>query len=83
MTDPNTTTPPQDGELAADPQLDAAATSAAEDLDEDRLGTDPLEDGMEPPEGWSEADAYGTTRTEQRDGESLDDRLEQERPDVS
>jgi hypothetical protein len=79
VTDPNTTTPPQDGETAVDPQLDAAATSSAEDLDEDRLGEDPLEEGMDPPESWSGA---ATTRTEQREGESLDDRLEQERPDI-
>src|SRR5699024_12601808 len=30
---------------------------------------DPLEEGMDPPEHWSEADAYGTAPVEQQQGE--------------
>lgn len=54
----------------------------SEDTDEDRLRVDPLEQGMEPPERWSAADKFGNTPAEQREGESLDDRLREEQPDV-
>lgn len=55
----------------------------AEDLDEDRLGVDPLERGIEPPERWSGADRFGTTPREEREGPDLDQRLAQEEPDDS
>ncbi|MXP19932.1 hypothetical protein GIY30_00945 [Gordonia sp. HNM0687] len=54
----------------------------AEDLDEDRLQLDPLEDGIDPPEGWSAADRTGVTTREQREGETLDERLAEEEPDI-
>jgi hypothetical protein len=38
---------------------------------------------VEPPEGCSEADRFGMTAREEREGESLDDRLVEEEPDVS
>src|SRR5699024_3291891 len=66
---------PQD---AVDPILGSAV--GAEDLDEDRMQTDPLEEGMDPPEGWSGADRYGTTAREQRDGETLDQSIWMDRP---
>lgn len=53
-----------------------------EQLDEDELATDPLEAGMDPPDDWSAADRYATTPREQRAGESLDDRLAEEQPDI-
>jgi hypothetical protein len=53
----------------------------AEDLDEDRLGVDPLERGIEPPERWSGADRFGTTPREEREGPGLDQRLAEEEPD--
>lgn len=56
--------------------------TTSEQLDEDELATDPLEGGVEPPEGWSGADRFGTTPREQREGESLDARLAEEEPDV-
>lgn len=56
--------------------------TTSEQLDEDELGADPLERGAEPAEGWSGADRFGTTAREQREGESLDDRLAEEEPDV-
>ncbi|MCE5291450.1 MAG: hypothetical protein LLG14_19730 [Nocardiaceae bacterium] len=52
----------------------------AEDLDEDALGVDPLEEGMDPAENWS-----SVTRTRHDDvsePESLDERLAEEEPDV-
>src|SRR5687767_12574921 len=54
----------------------------SEELDEDRIGVDPLEEGVEPPERWSGVDQHGTTPNEQREGETLDERLAEERPDV-
>lgn len=54
----------------------------SEELDEDRIGVDPLEEGVEPPEHWSGVDQYGTTPNEQREGETLDERLAEESPDV-
>jgi hypothetical protein len=61
---------------------DPAELTAAEDLDEDRLQADPLEEGMDPPEHWSGADRYGTTPYEQRHPRGLDQRLDEEQPDI-
>jgi len=70
----------------ADPEsaVNTDLTSAvdAEDFDEDRLGVDPLEEGVDPPEGWAAADREGVTAREQAEGESLDHRLAAERPDT-
>ncbi|OXM71035.1 MULTISPECIES: hypothetical protein [Amycolatopsis] len=63
-------------------ESDPAALNSAEDLDEDRLRVDPLEEGVEPPERYMASDRFGTTPNEVREGESLDGRLAQERPDV-
>lgn len=63
-------------------ESDPAALNSAEDLDEDRLRVDPLEEGVEPPERYTASDRFGTTPNEEREGESLDGRLAQERPDV-
>ncbi|WP_238418809.1 hypothetical protein [Gordonia sp. 'Campus'] len=60
---------------------DLTVTAGFEDLDEDRLGKDPLEEGMDPPEDWSASDRTGTTAREQREGETLDEKLDQEVPD--
>jgi hypothetical protein len=54
----------------------------SEALDEDDLRVDPLETGIDPPEHWSAADRHGTTAGEVREGESLDQRLAEEEPDV-
>jgi hypothetical protein len=55
----------------------------SEALDEDELGVDPLEDGMDPPEDWSAATRYGTTPLEQATDRPLTERLAEERPDLS
>jgi len=55
--------------------------SGADRLDEDELGVDPFESGMDPPERWSEADRFGMTKGEQRRGAPLDQRLSEEEPD--
>lgn len=57
------------------------SAAPAEGLDEDTLALDPLEEGIEPPERWAEADKFGVTAAEQRRGETLDQRLAQEEPD--
>ena len=50
-------------------------------LDEDRLGADPLEDGMDTAEGYSrDVRLGGTASYEQTD--TLDERLPQEEPDI-
>ncbi|WP_233266783.1 hypothetical protein [Tomitella fengzijianii] len=74
-------------ELQVDPEsavnTDLTSSVDAEDLDEDRLGADPLEEGVEPPEDWSAADRDGVTAREQAEGESIDHRLWSERPDTA
>ncbi|MGH3927959.1 MAG: hypothetical protein ACRDTT_34705, partial [Pseudonocardiaceae bacterium] len=50
----------------------------SEMLDEDSMAVDPLEGGMDPAEGWSGSDRYGTTATEQATGRPLIDRLDEE-----
>jgi hypothetical protein len=54
-----------------------------EDFDEDNLRLDPLEEGMDPPEHWAQADKFGNTEREVREGQDLDHRLAEEQPDVA
>ena len=42
---------------------------------------DPADEVYDPPEGWSEADRFGTTLEEAEEGESLDEKLAAEVPD--
>lgn len=58
---------------------DAAGLQSAEDLDEDELGVDPLEEGVEPPENWSVVTRDRRTPSEDHAGETLDERLAEER----
>ena len=44
-------------------------------------GDDPLDRGVVPPERWSAGVRFGTTGTEQEEGESLDQLLAEEEPD--
>jgi hypothetical protein len=57
--------------------------NASEGTDSDELRNDDGDVVVDPPEGWSEADRFGMTAREEREGESLDDRLAEEEPDVS
>lgn len=79
MTSEQQPTVPDPGD-SVNPEL--TSTVGAEDLDEDHLQLDPLEEGMDPPEGWSAADRTGVTTREQREGETLDERLAEEQPDI-
>jgi hypothetical protein len=60
---------------------DFEVEDAADTLDGDP-GDDPLDRGVIPPQHWSAAMRYGATGAEQEDGESLDQLLAEEEPDV-
>jgi hypothetical protein len=60
---------------------DDGVLDASDTLDDDAVG-DPLDVGYEPADRWSGADRFGTTEAEQRQGESLDQLLAQEEPDI-
>ncbi|GLZ48762.1 hypothetical protein Acsp06_49470 [Actinomycetospora sp. NBRC 106375] len=51
-------------------------------LDEDRLDADPLEDGMDAPEGYSRDVRLGGTQEWETEDATIDERLPQEEPDV-
>lgn len=57
--------------------------SPSESTDSDELRNHDGDTVVDPPEGWSEADRFGMTAREQRDGDSLDNRLAAEEPEVS
>lgn len=48
----------------------------------DRGVDDPLDEGYVPPDRWSAAEGFGNTAAEMREGESLEQRLKQEVPDI-
>jgi len=48
---------------------------------DDRGVDDLLDEGYSPPEKWSVLEKFGNTPREEREGESLDDRLAEEEPD--
>lgn len=56
--------------------------NASEGTDSDELRNDDGDIVVDPPEDWSEANRFGVTAREEREGESLDDRLAAEEPDV-
>ncbi|MFF3846701.1 DUF5709 domain-containing protein [Streptomyces sp. NPDC002328] len=63
-------------------QADAAPLDLQDALDE-RTYDDTLDEGYSPPERPLGVTKYGTTAAEQHEGETLDQRLAQEVPDVS
>jgi hypothetical protein len=52
-----------------------------EDTLDDRGVDDILEEGYSPPEKWSVLERFGNTAEEEREGESLDQKLAEEEPD--
>ncbi|EME22117.1 hypothetical protein [Rhodococcus triatomae] len=54
----------------------------SESLDSDEVRNDDGDTVVDPPDGWSEADRVGTTAREQAEGETLDERLAEEEPDL-
>jgi Family of unknown function (DUF5709) len=63
-------------ELEDDGVLDAADTLEGDP------GDDPLDPGVIPPDRWSAGERYGTTLAEEQAGESLDQLLAEEEPDI-
>src|SRR5262250_1257129 len=55
----------------------------ASDTLEGNPGDDPLDRGVAPPERWSAGIRFGSTATEQDEGESLDQLLAEEEPDTA
>ncbi|OBF06375.1 hypothetical protein A5730_13545 [Mycobacterium sp. ACS4054] len=57
--------------------------NASEGTDSDELYNDDGDIVVDPPEDWSEANRFGMTAREEREGESLDARLAEEEPEIS
>ena len=64
-----------------DPENDGVL-EPADDLTTDDLEDDPLDTGIEPPDRYGASNWYGITEAEARQGESLDQHLAEEEPDV-
>ena len=60
---------------------DYEVEDATDTLDGDP-GDDPLDRGVIPPQHWSTASRFGTTAAEEEQGESLDQQLAEEEPDL-
>jgi len=67
---------PDENDLEDDGTLDASDTLEGDP------GDDPLDTGIAPPDRWSAGEGFGTTRAEERQGESLDQLLAEEEPDI-
>ena len=74
------TNEPEDGEVYGDYSVDDEDQPQGEgdSLVDDRGLAEPLDEGYSPPEKWSAAQGYGNTPLEESQGESLDQRVEQE-----
>ena len=55
----------------------------SESLDSDEVRNDDGDEVVDPPEGWSGVTKFGMSAEEEREGESLDQRLAEEEPDVT
>jgi hypothetical protein len=60
---------------------DEGVLDSTDTLDDD--SGDPLDQGVEAADHWAGADHFGTTAAEERQGESLDERLAEEEPDIN
>jgi hypothetical protein len=56
--------------------------SPSESTDSDEVRNDDGDIVVDPPDDWSEADKFGMTAREEREGESLEARLAEEEPDI-
>lgn len=63
--------------------LNEETLDASEGSDSDELGEAVGDDGYDAPDGWSGSDRTGTTENEELEGESLDEKLAEERPDTA
>lgn len=83
MADRDTTTPtPDETGASAESPEDPANLQSAEDLDTDELGGDPVEEGVDPPEDWTVVTAERPTARSDREGETFEEELTEERPDM-
>ena len=71
------------GEAVLENDMTSLDTEPAVVTDEDRMGADPLEDGMDAPEGYSRDVRLGGTREWEATDASIDHRLPQEQPEVT
>jgi hypothetical protein len=71
-----------DREYYGEYSVDDEDQPGAEDFLDDRGLDDPLDEGYSPPEKYSVAETFGNTADEQLQGETLDQRLAQEVPDI-
>jgi len=83
MTETPGTTDPMDAAEQADIPEQSEQLSQEQPYDSlvDRGVEDVLDEGFSPPEQWSSAERFGNTLEEQREGESLEERLRQEVPE--
>jgi hypothetical protein len=61
---------------------DDGVLEPSDTLDDDDLSSDVLDTGIAAPDHYAGANRFGTTLSEQRQGESLDQRLSEEEPDI-
>ncbi|MBE9376596.1 hypothetical protein IQ251_19275 [Saccharopolyspora sp. HNM0983] len=73
--------PAETGESAPEPE-EPTTLGGPTGLDEDEIGEDRTPGGVEPPDEWSRTAADRPTPREQRAGESVEQRLAEERPDT-
>jgi hypothetical protein len=66
-----------EGAQEFEPQIDTPDSLLSDDL-----RSDPLDTGYSPPDYRPQNTRYGTTAEEQREGETLDQRLAEEEPDI-
>jgi hypothetical protein len=74
--------PDDDDERYEQSNIDEKEQWDASDTLDGNPGDDPLDRGIVPPDRWSSAMRFGSTAQEQEDGESLDQLLSEEEPDV-
>jgi hypothetical protein len=72
---------PQDLETQDVPE-DDGVLQPEDSLETDDLSADPLDTGISPPERHPNSERFGVTGAEARQGETLDQRLAQEEPDI-
>jgi hypothetical protein len=73
---------PDDEAYESSADLEDDGVLDASDTLEGDPGDDPLDTGIAPPDRWSAGEGFGTTETEERTGESLDQLLAEEEPDT-
>jgi hypothetical protein len=73
---------PEESELGPESGMDDEGVLDASDTLEGDPGDDPLNPGIIPADKWSAGERFGTTAAEEEAGESLDQLLAEEEPDL-